>query len=157
MARPILLLDDSDIIQAGDYVRQLELFYEGQSDYLATTSTYGGSPINRLRWIEVERSCPAWIGKTVGEFRGKMLEMERPHQPMPDHEFVRGDLPTNHVLGETSHEKYLRVHRHFTFPFGKYKGVRATSIKSSDPGYYFWAVDKGIVPYEVWQSLDEFC
>lgn len=156
MASPILLLEDEDLIEASDYVRQLDLLYTGQSDYLATRSTYGGSPINHLKWIEVSRSCPAWVGKTVGEFRNVMLDTWRPHQEVPDYEFIRGTLPADHILPETRYEEYLRVHKYFALGVGKYKGKPAIHVKAMDPGYYTWAVDAGLIPYATWQSLNEF-
>lgn len=156
MAVPILLLEDADVIQSTDYVRQLELLFEGQSDHISTTSTYGGGPLNHLTWIEVHRWCPAWVGRTVGEFRARMASMERPHQQVPGYEFVRGVVPTAHILSETAQEKYNRLYQNYTITVGKYKGKRAGSVKASDLGYFSWAVDQGIIPYDVWQSLNQF-
>lgn len=82
------ILEPSDRIEAGDLVRQLALSYEGQSDYLATNATYGGGRINRLGWIAVGEFCPAWIGKTVGEFNRALRA---------SHEFVRGPVPKAHL------------------------------------------------------------
>jgi len=151
------LLEDTDTILATDYVRQLDLEYVGQSDTLFTQSTYSGIPINHLRWLEVSRAgMDFWIGKSVGEFRERMLAMEKQHQPVSDYEFIRGNVPQSHVLPETEQEKYHRLYKHFRLPVGKYKGKLATFVKGCDPGYYYWAVDTGVIPHEVWQSLSKF-
>lgn len=155
MARSVLLLEDEDVIEAGDYVRQLSLIYTGQSDHLATTTTYGGFPINHLEWIEAHRAYPAWVGKTVGEIRKQVLDMWKPHQEVSDYEFIRGPIPESHILPETSREKYLRVYQHYTLKVGKYKGKLAKDVKFYNPSYYNWAVDTGLIPYEVWQSLNQ--
>lgn len=85
MTYRIDLLDKDDVIQPNDYVRQLNLSYNGQSDYLQTTSTYGGCPINRLKWIPAKYMCPAYVGKTVKEFNNGQFE------------FIRGKVPEEHL------------------------------------------------------------
>jgi len=92
----VSILENQDIIQEDDCVRQLSIVYDGQSDYLATNATYGGSPINRLGWLPAKFVCPAWVGKTVGEFRKTMLGRNRHAVEMSDYEFVRGKVPTSH-------------------------------------------------------------
>lgn len=87
----IQLLEDNDVIQADDLVRQLSLMYSGQSDYLETISTYGGGPVNRLGWIPAKYTCPFWVGKTVGEFTQRMGRFGS------DYEFVRGKVPNTHL------------------------------------------------------------
>ena len=100
----INLLEDSDVIRPNDWVRQLQLTFTGQSDYLATNSTYGGSPINRVGWIPARYTCPYWVGKTVGEFRNKMLGLDRHAVEMTDYEFARGDIPKHHLERLTKEE-----------------------------------------------------
>lgn len=87
----IQMLEDQDVIQADDLVRQLSLMYEGQSDYLMTTSTYGGGAINRLKWIPAKYNCPFWVGKTVGTFNEKMERFGS------GYEFIRGAVPSDHL------------------------------------------------------------
>ena len=85
----INLLEPHDVIEATDYVRQLDLFYEGQSDTVHTTSMYSGLPVNRLKWQLASEVCPAWIGKKVKKFNriaGKFCK----------YEFVRGSVPKKH-------------------------------------------------------------
>jgi hypothetical protein len=82
------ILEDNDLIEASDLVRQLSLVYSGQSDYLETSSTYGGGPVNRLGWIPAWIYCPAWVGKKVGDFKRRM--------PC-NHEFLRGTVPEAHM------------------------------------------------------------
>lgn len=91
------ILEDHDTIDADDCVRQLSLIFTGQSDYLATTSTYGGSPINRLGWIRADTFCPFWVGKKVGDFRRAMLGRDRHATEVSDYEFVRGPVPKLHM------------------------------------------------------------
>lgn len=91
------MLEDADVIQSGDLVRQLALTYEGQSDYLATNSTYGGGRINRLGWMTVDEFTPYWIGKTVGEFRKRMHNPKRHWIEVTDYEFIRGPVPATHL------------------------------------------------------------
>lgn len=92
----VSILENQDIIQEDDCVRQLSLVYTGQSDYLATNATYGGSPMNRLGWLPAKFVCPAWVGKSVGEFRKTMLGRDRHAVEMSNYEFVRGQVPTSH-------------------------------------------------------------
>ncbi len=98
------LLEDQDVIKAEDLVRQLSLIYDGQSDYLATNATYGGSPMNRLGWIPAKMFCPAWVGKKVSEFRKAMMGRDRHEVEMSDYEFVRGEVPKNHLEKLTKEE-----------------------------------------------------
>lgn len=92
----VSILENQDIIQEDDCVRQLSLVYTGQSDYLATNATYGGSPMNRLGWLPAKFVCPAWVGKSVGEFRKTMLGRDRHAVEMSNYEFVRGQVPKSH-------------------------------------------------------------
>lgn len=93
----VSILEDIDVIQSTDYVRQLSLTFEGQSDYLATTATYGGGAINRLGWIPAKYFCPFWVGKTVKEFRSRMEATGRHSSEVCDYEFIRGDIPKSHL------------------------------------------------------------
>jgi hypothetical protein len=93
----VQILEDDDVILADDLVRQLSLTYTGQSDYLATTATYGGGPINRLGWIRADVVCPFWVGKAVGKFRKAMLGRDRHACEISNYEFVRGPVPKSHM------------------------------------------------------------
>lgn len=92
----IHMLEDTDIIEATDWVRQLSLTYDGQSDTLLTTGTYGGTRINRLGWMLAAEVCPAWIGNTVGEFNTGMDFKHRHMTEVSQYEFVRGAIPKSH-------------------------------------------------------------
>jgi hypothetical protein len=94
----IKILEDNDIIQADDLVRQLEILQEGQSDYIARNATYGGSPVNRLGWIPAKYLTPYWVGKTVKAFHN-MVELR--------HEFIRGKVPLQHLERLTREEVRL--------------------------------------------------
>jgi hypothetical protein len=98
------ILEDSDIIERDDWVRQLSLVYTGQSDYLATNATYGGGAMNRLGWTPAWVVCPFWVGKQVGAFRKKMLGRDRHAVEMSDYEFVRGAVPKLHQEQLTAEE-----------------------------------------------------
>ncbi len=100
----VSILEKDDVIQSDDWVRQLSLTFTGQSDYLATNSTYGGSPMNRLGWIPAWVFCPAFVGKTVGKFRRTMLGVDRHAVEISDYEFVRGDVPKHHQEVLTTQE-----------------------------------------------------
>jgi len=93
----IQLLEESDTIRATDWIRQLSLIYTGQSDYLATSNTYGGSPMNRLGWIRVDHYCPFWVGKTVGEYNHAMEGKDRHAVEKCQFEFIRGMIPKSHM------------------------------------------------------------
>jgi hypothetical protein len=86
----INLLEDTDVIQENDYVRQLQLFYNGQSDYVQTTSSYGGRPINRLGWIKAKYFCPHWVGEKVKDFVDGVSKFYNV-------EFIRGDISKEHI------------------------------------------------------------
>lgn len=93
------ILEGCDIVEAEDYVRQLSLIFTGQSDYLETTSTYGGGAVNRLGWIKVKHFCPAWVGKTVDEFHDALVvsrTSKRHEVEMCYYEFIRGEIPRSH-------------------------------------------------------------
>jgi hypothetical protein len=97
----IQMLEDADTIEATDYVRQLSLTFNGQSDTLETTSTYGGSRTNRLGWMLAAEVCPAFVGKTVGEFNRGMDFKHRHYIEVSQYEFIRGNVPiTHHEPGE---------------------------------------------------------
>jgi len=95
--KTIQLLEPDDTITADCFVRQLSLVFDGQSDYLPTKSTYSGFPLNRLGWIPASEYCPAWIGKTVGEFNKAMNKPHRHASEKCGYEFVVGDLPRSHI------------------------------------------------------------
>lgn len=90
------MLEDTDVIEATDWVRQLSLTYQGQSDTLMTTSTYGGSRINRLGWMLAAEVCPAFVGKTAGEFNRGMDFKHRHQVEVTQYEFIRGAVPVSH-------------------------------------------------------------
>ena len=96
MAITVLMLDDKDVILPTDFVRQLSLVFDGQSDHLATTATYGGGRINRLGWMLASEVCPGWIGRTVGRFNAAMTGRDRHATELSAYEFVRGDIPESH-------------------------------------------------------------
>lgn len=92
----VYMLENNDVIQATDFVRQLRLTYEGQSDYLVTTSAYGGTRINRTGWMRAEEVCPYWVGKKVGAFNKGMDFNHRHMSEVSAYEFIRGDVPQSH-------------------------------------------------------------
>lgn len=87
------MLEAQDVIEADDFARQLGLDYVGQSDYIETTSPYGGGRINRLGWIKASEVCPHWVGKTVGEFNKGLGKLHNQYHP---YEFIRGAIPESH-------------------------------------------------------------
>jgi hypothetical protein len=88
----IEILENKDVIKSGDFVRQLALQYDGQSDYLPTTNTYSGDRMNRLGWITVDEFMPAFIGKRLKDYY-----LREWHYPPLQLEIVRGCIPRNHL------------------------------------------------------------
>lgn len=90
----IQMLENDDTIKASDFCRQLAIDYVGQSDSFSTTSPFGGSRINRIRWMKASEVCPFWIGKTVGSFNRALTNGQ--HYSHSPYEFVRGNIPLSH-------------------------------------------------------------
>lgn len=145
--KSIQYLEADDIIQEGDFMRPLDLVYEGQSDYLATSSCYTGYPLNHTRWCQVERAgILFWIGKTVGEFNNMSLGLGRHSQEATAYEFVRGDIPPDAILPETEAERERRIENAFNnheLTFGKYRGRTVAELKRLDPTYVEFCLHKG--------------
>lgn len=92
----IIFLDENDIINPTDYCRPLELSYSfAQSDSIITHSTYSGSPINNLKWVLVSQVLgKVWYGKKYKEYtKGNSIK----------YEFVRGNIPTEHILKDNEY------------------------------------------------------
>lgn len=97
MAITIQILERDDVIQATDFVRYMEIEYEGQSDTVMTRGTYGGLPMNFFRWLKVEDAgMPYFIGKPVGFVEDWHARIEKQHQPVARWEFARGPIPKAH-------------------------------------------------------------
>jgi len=97
--KQVYILEDNDILQENDWCRQLGIAREGQSDIVSDWGTYGGQPINRMKWIPVSIILPYWVGKTVGEYNNGLDKLIYYH---PKFEFLRGELPKHHI------ETYLK-------------------------------------------------
>lgn len=85
----ISILEDNDKVLSTDYCRPLQLEHSMDGD-VRTKSTYSGSPINNLKWINVDKvfgSC--WFNKKVKDI------LSRSTTP---YEFARGSFPTQHIL-----------------------------------------------------------
>lgn len=147
--RTLQYLEAEDTIALGDFCRPLDLVYEGQSDYLHTSSAYSQSPVNHTRWCQVERAgIDFWIGKKVGDFNAGMLAKHKPHQYTTEYEFVRGELPSTAILPETEKEASARMEGELdakVFQRGKYKGKSVAQVKELDYLYVEWAQREGIV------------
>lgn len=145
--KQIAYLEADDIIQEGDFMRPLDLVYEGQSDYLATSSCYTGSPMNHTRWCQVERAgIPFWIGKTVGEFNDTSFNLGRHSTETTAYEFVRGDIPAHAILQETEAERERRVRAELdtkVLTFGKYRNQTVAQIRRHDPSYIEFCLREG--------------
>jgi hypothetical protein len=98
MSISVQILEPDDVLKKDDHVRQLFQTFEGQSDYLATISTYGGGRINRLGWMKAEEVCPFWVGKPIKEFLNALYGMQSglyTKNRVP-YEFIRGPVPQLH-------------------------------------------------------------
>jgi len=87
----IQMLEENDIILESDYCRPLQISYSSpQSDHICFTG-WGGNPINNMKWVKVSTvlgSC--WFGKKIKDFhKGNHNNLR---------EFVRGDIPQEHIL-----------------------------------------------------------
>ena len=143
------ILNDDDVIQAGDFARPLDLVYDGLSDYLPLTNTYSGDPENHTRWCQIERlSLERWIGNTVKELNDAMWRFIK-------YEFCRGDLGPGHILPETENEREARI-RKLTMTKGKYKGASVGWVEANDRSYYYWLVNNGILQRMIDASLPSF-
>lgn len=141
--RPFILFEE-DVIEAGDFVRPLDLTFDGQSDYLHTTNTYSGRPENHTRWVAIERlGMQRWIGKRVGDLNKVMDDLETPHQWTSRYEFARGAMPDFHQLPETDQEHRARMDK-AKLPFGKYKGRTLKYVRDHDGPYYSWMRSEGL-------------
>ena len=90
----ILVLEDDDKILDSDYCRPLSISYS-LGDNVYTESTYGGTPINNMKWVEVRYVFgKCWYGKTVGQLNKKAITK---------YEFIRGVIPKSHLLDVSSH------------------------------------------------------
>lgn len=134
----VFILEDCDTITNECFVRPLQLTREGLSDYVPSTSVYGGGPINRLTWTPVTRTHPFWVGKTVGDYRK--------HKLSGSEIFCKGKLPKFMITPLTESEfeatKYQVYLNNVIIPVGKYKGKTARYIQMRDPEYYDWLYAK---------------
>lgn len=90
------MLEADDVIQATDFVRQLNLTFPGQSDDLETTSMYGGGRINRVGWMLAAEVCPYFVGKTLGELNRGVNFKHRHMTEVTQYEIIRGAIPYDH-------------------------------------------------------------
>lgn len=94
MSVRVEILTSEDILRGDDLCRPLSATFDGQSDTFQTVATYGGGPINHFGWVPVDAVCPAWVGKSVGQFHTALNKL---HHSTPDYEFLRGDVPLSHM------------------------------------------------------------
>jgi hypothetical protein len=136
MAIAIQMLEDHDVLMPTDFYRYTEIWYEGQSDTVTETSTYGGSRINFFQWMRLDREyCSGWFGLTVKEVCDQIPW--RPHQYAPCYEFARGDIPVQHQVPETRIEKVRRLGNK-VITFGKYAGKTVSQVADLDAVYFSW-------------------
>lgn len=143
----IFLLEENDIIQSDDWCRPLYLISMngGYSDYYSFECHFSGTPINNTKWCQVKRIFgDNWNGKTVAEFRKTNDEFQK-------YEFVRGDIPLEHVVENTQSENkslYKMYLDDTIMKLGKYKGKTLSKIKCTDERYFWWAIDNGLIESE---------
>jgi hypothetical protein len=139
----VQLLEDNDIIQATDWCRPMVIQpVNPWSDTVVFTNTYGGGPINNVKWLTAKQCCPYWIGKKLKDFNDGM------GRTGTWYEFIRGDIPEKHQYGKTrselraEYEEYLKCN---VMRFGKYKEKTFYEIKLKDDSYFRWAITKGMI------------
>jgi hypothetical protein len=135
------MLEDDDKIRATDLFRPLKIVSVdgGHSDMISFSNTFSGNPENNAKWVRVEQVIgDFWYGKTVKEF----------NSGIDSHEFIRGDIPTNHLYGETNKERHLRYIEYLrcnVMQFGKYKEISFHEVMWRHPSYFKWAIEQGII------------
>ncbi len=87
----VTILEDNDLVDGNDWCRPLWLTYSDFGDCIHTKSCYGGFPENNMQWVKVKHVLGIWEGKTVREIHKQL-------KSCPKYEFLRGDLPTEHIL-----------------------------------------------------------
>jgi hypothetical protein len=90
--KTVQILEDHDLISPEDWCRPLQILpMSPQSDYYSFQSHYGNSPANNAKWVKVKYILgPIWYGKPVKNLNQKLLEEQ--------YEFVRGEVPEDHIL-----------------------------------------------------------
>jgi hypothetical protein len=102
--KTIQMLEESDTILPTDFCRPLALERDnnGYGDAVHETSCYSGLPINNLKWLPVHAVLgDCWFGKTVREFNVNGFSKNYSHHETAM-EFVRGNIPTSHLLSVKS-------------------------------------------------------
>lgn len=94
MAIMLQLLTEEDRLQPDDWVRPLEAAPDslGGEARINSFSTYGGSPLNHLKWVRAgDVFGERWLGLTL-------KELDEQHERFGGftYEVVRGDLPAAH-------------------------------------------------------------
>ena len=143
--KTVHFLEDDDIIHPDDWCRPLTKSsdYESHSDQWNETNTYGGSPLDHLKW------CPVWLclGKIWwGSEYGKLtINNKFPH------EYIRGDIPNSHKqslkwndwhkrhpLWWESYLKHQEIVSDTLFTHGKYKDCNVGKVYRMDSQYIDW-------------------
>jgi hypothetical protein len=125
----IQILEQDDTITANCWYRPLNLL-SGYDDALPLTNTYGGGPINNVKWLLVGIHAPGHIGK-------KLKEINSPARSncISDlkwyYEFILGTPPRQHIHFDM-YEKYKRMSK------GKYEGQFTKVVEYRDKKYYSW-------------------
>lgn len=97
--KTINILEKNDVLQKGDWCRPLYLctMSGGMGDSYAFSSF--GTPENNTKWCRVELIMPHWIGGTIKKF-------EKATEEYMIYEYVRGDLPTEHIHADAEAPEY---------------------------------------------------
>ncbi len=145
--RTLQLLEDEDIIYPCDFIRPLTRYadVDPYSDAWHDTNSYGGGPMDHLRWSWVWLTLGEhWWGEPWGDF---LTKRSHPFQ----YEAVRGPLPKEHILSWTRwqhrhplfHAFYLKKEEEvnlMTFGFGKFADYPISKLRRYEPSYVRWAV-----------------
>lgn len=139
----IQLLESTDIVLATDYCRPLIIMsmLEGMSDEYSFEEY--GSPVNNSKWTEADRILPALINKSVGEINSKLDNMCG-----LTYEFIRGELPKNHIRHLTMTEWVISGHYddyldNTVATGGQYKGKTMRFIRDDNKNYWNYAIRQG--------------
>ena len=139
------MLEEKDKVQPGDFCRPMHIvtMSGGHSDEYSFTCCYTGRPENHTKWVQVERHYgDMWMGNTVDEINN----MSKHATPM---EFIRGELPFNHIEPLTESEVKPLWKKHLdklkTPKHTNGKGISFLKLYEQHRKYFEWCVDRGYV------------
>lgn len=101
MAITVQILEPTDVLQPTDWVRPLAP--SSDTDHVDSFSTYGGSPINHLKWVQAKDVFgEGWMGHTLKDIDKDMRDVGG-----FNYEVARGAVPPKHIWNWKKDKKAL--------------------------------------------------